>query len=165
MLVATLNVTVPLPVPLVRPVSESHDASELADHTHDDAAATAIELLFVPDAPNVTSFGVTVTLQVVGGPRDGGPGSIDACCVTLTVWPATAMEAARVVVPVFGTAVKLTLPDPVPVVPSVSVTQAASVCALHAQPAAAVTEKLPLPPAAGTVCSVVESTKRQAAAS
>jgi len=109
LLVATLNVTVPLPVPLVRPVSESHDASELADHTHDDAAATAIELLFVPDAPNVTSFGVTVTLQVVGGPRDGGPGSIDACCVTLTVWPATAMEAARVVVPVFGTAVKLTL--------------------------------------------------------
>jgi hypothetical protein len=165
-LAATLKVTVPLPVPLVRPVREIHDVSEWADHSHDEEAATEIELLLVPDGPNVRSFGVTVTLQDAGEPGVGR-GRVDAfdCCVTLTVWPATTIDADRVVVPVLDPIVKLTLPDPVPLVPPVSTTQAASACALHAQPVAAVTETFPVPPPAGTVCSVVESTKRQAAAS
>ena len=78
---ATLNVTVPLPLPLVRPVSEIHDESELADQSHDAAAVTAIELLFVPAAAKVTSFGETVTVQV-----DVGGGTVPAaCCVTFTV--------------------------------------------------------------------------------
>jgi hypothetical protein len=69
------------------------------------------------------------------------------------------------VVPWFAAIVKLTLPFPVPVVPSVITTHPSSALALHAQPLAAVTVSLPLPPPAGTVCSVVESAKRQGAAS
>jgi hypothetical protein len=97
---ATLNATVPLPVPLVRPVSEIHDESELADQSHDEAAVTAIELLLAPDVGNVTSLGETVTLQVAGEVVGGGTGA-PACCVTFTVWPATTIDAARVVVPAF----------------------------------------------------------------
>jgi hypothetical protein len=145
-------------------VSEIHDASERADHSHDDEAATEIELLLAPDGPNVTSFGVTVTLQEPGDGGSGRDGAFDSC-VTLTVWPATTIDADRVVVPVFDGILKLTLPDPVPLVAPVSTTHEASACALQAQPVAAETEMLPVPPAAGTVSSVVESTKRQAAAS
>ena len=96
MLDATLNVTVPLPVPLVRPVKEIHDESELADHSHNEPTVTEIELLFAPDAWNVTSLGETVTLQVSGG----GMGAV-ACCVTFTVWLATTIDAERIVVPAF----------------------------------------------------------------
>ena len=80
---ATLNVTAPLPVPLVRPVSEIQVESELADQSHDEAAVTEIELLFAPVASTVTSLGVTVTLQVAGDV--GGGTEPPACCVTFTV--------------------------------------------------------------------------------
>jgi hypothetical protein len=90
---ATLNVTVLLLVPVVRPVKEIHDESELADHSHNEAAVTEIELLFAPDAGNVTSLGETVTLQ-------GGTRAV-AGCVTFTVWLATTIDAERVVVPAF----------------------------------------------------------------
>jgi hypothetical protein len=120
---ATLNVTVPLPAPLVRPVSEIHGVAVLATHSHEDAAVTEIELLAVPDARNDTSLGVTVTLQFaeVGG----GSGAV-ACCVNFSVWPATTIDAARVVVPGLDPIVKVTFPVPVPVVPPVSTTHAAS---------------------------------------
>ena len=149
-------------MPLVRPVSESHGVSVLADHSHVDAAVTVIELLLVPAARNDTSFGVTATPQsaAVGG----GIGAA-ACCVTFTVCPATAIDAARVVVPGLDAIVKVTLPLPVPVVPPVSTTHAASDCALHGQPATAVTVILPVPPVAGTLCSVAESSNVQGAAS
>jgi len=74
-----------------------------------------MEPLFVPGAENVTSFGETVTLQ---GPL--------ASCVMFTLWPATTIDAERAVVPPFDPIVYATLPDPVPVVPLVSTTQAAS---------------------------------------
>ena len=120
---ATLNVTVPLPVPLVRPVSEIHGVSVPADHSHDDAAVTAIELLPVPAARNDTSLGVTVTLQSAAV---GGGIEAVACCVTFTVWPATTIDAARVVVPGLVAIVKVTFPVPVPVAPPVSTIHAAS---------------------------------------
>ena len=104
MLDATLNVTEPLPAPLVRPVSEIHGESELADHSHDETVATEIELLFVPNAVNVTSFGVTVTLQVVGKVVGGGSEAL-ACCVIFIVCPATTIDAERVVVPAFDATV------------------------------------------------------------
>jgi hypothetical protein len=163
LLAATLNVTVPLPVPLVRPVRLIHDALLLADQSHDAGAPTEMELLVAPDARNDTSLGETATLQVMG--VTGGGGAALACWVSFTVWSATTIEAARVVVAAFAATVKLTLPVPVPVVPAVSTTHPASACALHAQPLAAVTVILPLPPAAGMICSVTESSKRQGAAS
>jgi hypothetical protein len=73
-------VTVPLPVPLVRPAKEIHDESELADHAQDDPVVTEIELLVAPDAGKVRSLGETVTLQLIVG----GTGAL-ACCVTFTV--------------------------------------------------------------------------------
>jgi hypothetical protein len=76
----TLKVTDPLPVPLVVPKSEIHDALLAALHSHEDAAATAIELLLVPAALKVTSLGVTVTVQA-----DGNGDETFACCVTFTV--------------------------------------------------------------------------------
>ena len=105
-------------------------------------------------------FGDITQSAAVGG----GIGAA-ACCVTFTVCPATAIDAARVVVPGLDAIVKVTLPLPVPVVPPVSTTHAASDCALHGQPATAVTVILPVPPVAGTLCSVAESSNVQGAAS
>jgi hypothetical protein len=156
----TLNVTDPLPVPLVAPIREIHAALLAALHSHEGAAATAIELLLVPDAPKVTSLGVTVTVQA-----DGNGDETFACCVTFTVWPATVIDAERAVVAEFAATVKFTFPVPVPLVPLVSTTHDASARALHGHPFAAVTVIPPLPPLAGMVCSVEESSKRQAAAS
>jgi hypothetical protein len=115
-----VNVTIPFPVLLVAPVNEIHEVLLLANHVHEGAAVTAIELLLVPDAGDETSFGVTVTLQT------GGGGSATACCVIFTVWVATTIDAVRVVVPGFGAMVKFTVPVPVPVVPLVSTTHPAS---------------------------------------
>ena len=125
MLDGTLNVTVPLPVPLDRPVSEIHGVSVLADHSHAAAAVTEIELPLVPAASNETSFGVTVTLQLAGNAGGRGVAAL-ACCVIFTVWPATTIDAERVVVPEFDAIEKVTFPVPVPVDPPGSVTHAAS---------------------------------------
>jgi hypothetical protein len=169
---ATLNVTVPFPVPLVRPVSKIHDAFELTLQSHDDSVVTEIELLFAPDTGTVTSLGEVVMLHVVGevGGKTGKVGggrrpATAASCVTFNVWPAMAIDAERVVVPAFDATVYVTPPGPVPAVPPVTTTQAASDRALQAQPVVAVTAIVPLPPAAETVCSVGESSKRQGAAS
>jgi hypothetical protein len=126
MLDGTLNVTVPLPVPLVRPVSEIHGVSVLADHSHDAGAVTEIELPLVPAASSETSFGVTVTLQLAGSGSTGGGVAPFACCVIFTVCPATTIDAARAVVPECDAIVNVTFPVPVPVDPPVSVTHAAS---------------------------------------
>jgi len=126
MLDATLNVTVPLPVPLARPVSEIHGVSVLADQSHA-AAVTEIELPLVPVASNETSFGETVRLQLTGSGSTGGGGvAALACCVIFTVCPATTIDAARAVVPECDAIVKVTFPVPVPVDPPVSVTHAES---------------------------------------
>ena len=84
MLDGTLNVTVPLPVPLVRPVSEIHGVSVPADHSHAAAVVTEIELPLVPVASTETSFGATVTLQSAGSTGSGGVAAL-ACCVIFTV--------------------------------------------------------------------------------
>jgi hypothetical protein len=114
-------VTIPLPVPIVAPVREIHEALLLADQVHDDAALTDIEPP-VPDAGEETSFGVTETPQTMG---IGGGGTL-ACCVTFTVWLATTIDVVRVVVPGFDAIVKFTVPVPVPFVPLVSTTHGAS---------------------------------------
>jgi hypothetical protein len=100
---ATLNVTVPLPVPLVRPLNKIHDEFELADQSHDDSVVTEMEVLFAPVARTVTSLGVTVMLHAVGevGSGSGTGTAMPACCVIFTAWPATMIEAERVVAPAF----------------------------------------------------------------
>ena len=150
----TLNVTDPSPVALVAPISEIHDALLAALHSHEGAAVTAIELLLVPDGPKVTSLGTTVMVQA----GDIGDETF-ACCVTVTVWPATTIDAERAVVAEFAATLKFTFPVPVPLAPLVSTTHETSARALHGQPLVAVTVIPPLPPFAGTVCSVEESSK------
>jgi hypothetical protein len=63
---ATLNVTVPLPVPLLPAVIEIHGALLVAVQLQADVALTETELLFVPDAGKYASFGATTTVHGVG---------------------------------------------------------------------------------------------------
>jgi hypothetical protein len=71
-------------------------------------------------------------------------------CVTVNVWPATTMEPDRLA-PEFAATVNATVPLPLPAAPEVTVIHGADATAVHAHPLDAVTVKLPVPPAAGTV--------------
>jgi hypothetical protein len=53
---------------------------------------------------------------------------------------------------VFAAALRVTVPLPVPLDPAVTVTQLASLVAVHAQPVIVVTATLPVPPAAAKAC-------------
>jgi hypothetical protein len=59
---ATLIVTVPEPVPLVRPVSEIHDVLLLADHAHPEGAVTDVDNPLVAAAETENVRGETVKL-------------------------------------------------------------------------------------------------------
>jgi hypothetical protein len=63
------------------------------------------------------------------------------------------MVPVRGLVAVFGAAVKVAVPLPDPL-PKVMVSQLESLLAVHAQPLAAVTLTLPVPPVAATECVV-----------
>ena len=71
-------------------------------------------------------------------------------CVMTKVWPPTAMPPARVA-PVFAPTEKFTLPLPEPLAPLVTVIHPSVLTAVHAQPGAAATAKLPVTPDAATV--------------
>jgi len=76
-----------------------------------------------------------------------------AACVTVNVFPAAAIVALRVLIPVLAANVYLTVPLPVPEPPDVMVIQGALVVAVHAQVAAdAVTAIAPDPSPAATLC-------------
>jgi hypothetical protein len=53
---------------------------------------------------------------------------------------------------VFASALKVTVPLPVPFDPAVTVTQPAPLVAVHAQPVIDVTATVPVPPSAATAC-------------
>jgi len=152
---ATLNVTVPVPVPLVRPVRELHDVLLVADHSHVDGAVIDVESPLVADAETEMVRGETVGLAQLGG---GASWSI------VTDWPAMTTEAVRALL-VFAETVNVTAPDPVPVAPSVITIHGVSVRALHAHPVGALTVILLFPPEDGIVSRVEERSYLQAAAS
>ena len=139
----------PFPLLLAPPVIAIQDESLLANHPQEAAAVTEMELepVPVPDAGNDTFFGDTARLQFVlgGSCGSGGSGAAPASCVMFIDWFATTTDAERIK-PEFGPTEKLTLPVPVPVVPAVMTTHDASARAVHAQPLAAVTLMVPLPP-------------------
>jgi hypothetical protein len=64
---ATLNVTVLVPMPLVRPVSEIHDVLLLADHSHREGAVIDTESPLLVAAETDMVFGETVELAQLGG--------------------------------------------------------------------------------------------------
>jgi hypothetical protein len=71
-------------------------------------------------------------------------------CVTVTAVPATVRFAVRCEEPEFAVAVKLTVPLPLRFVPLLIVIHELCSVADHVQPEGASTEKVELPPAAGT---------------
>src|SRR6185436_13973748 len=83
---------------------------------------------------------------------------------TVNVTPAIASVPVRLEATVFAATSKVTEPLPDPVAPPVRVIQAALLAPVHAQPVAAVTFPLPLPPAAAKDWPVGESDGEQAAA-
>jgi hypothetical protein len=65
--------------------------------------------------------------------------------------------------PVVAATVKFTLPSPVPLAPDVTVIHGTLLFDVHAQPALAVTDTVPLPPDAGTDCASGEMPNAQPA--
>jgi len=117
---AALNVTVPLPVPLLPDVIVSHVALLAAVHPHPEAVDTAIE---VPAPPAALI--------------DCATGSIEyeqpVAWFTVNVWPAIVSVPVRAL-PVFAATLNETLPSPVPLAPEVIVSHAALLVAVQLQP-------------------------------
>jgi hypothetical protein len=121
---ATANATVPLPVPDAAPVSVSQGAFAVAVHAHVVAeAVTATE----PAPP------VSATFWLAGEIVNVHAGGGGAACVTVNVFPATAIVALRGLLPVLAATVNPTVPLPVPGVPPVRPIHGALVAAVHAQ--------------------------------
>lgn len=138
---ATVNVTVPLPDPVVEPVRVTHAALVVALHAHPGADVIENEPL-PPAAPTDWEAGEIAYEQEV----------VAAACVTETTCPAIMMVPVRCVVVVFGATLNVTVPLPVPLALPVIVIQLALLYELHAQPAPVVMVTEAVPPAAGTDC-------------
>jgi len=80
-------------------------------------------------------------------------GRATAACVTVNVWPATVMVPVRTL-PGFAATLNTTAPFPVPLAPKVTVTHAALLVAVQAQPVAVDTATVPVPPGAVTEADV-----------
>lgn len=127
--------TVPLPLPVAPPVTLSQDALLEADHPQPSAVRTSNDP-FPPPA---------------GADADDEASENEHPCpwFTVKVRPAIVMVPAREG-PVVAFARKATLPLPLPLAPCVIEIHDALLDAVQAQPPPAVTETVPVPPAAGT---------------
>ena len=127
--------TVPFPFPLVPPVTVSQLA--LLDAVH--AQPFAVRTSNVPPPPP----GGTVA-------ESGDRVIVQPCpWFTVKVRPAI-VSVPDLLGPLVAATVKLTVPFPLPAVPDVTVIHEALGVAVHAQPDAAVTATVALPPAAAT---------------
>ena len=138
---ATLNVTLPLPLPLDPAVTEIHPSLAVAVQPHSFVVVTLIDEFVLPDAATDMVVGVTPYEQV-------GPAT--AACVTATLLPAMRSVPVRSA-PVFATAVNETEPGPEPLAPDVMLSHDALEVALHVHPAVVSTEiGPPAPPLVST---------------
>jgi hypothetical protein len=140
---ATVNVTVPLPTPLALPVIVIHAKALVAAHEQPAPVVTAIDP-FAPAAATDCEVGEIEDVQPVGS------------CVTVNVRPAIVAVAVRCDVVVFGAALKVTVPLPVPLAPLVRVSQAVLLTAVHVHPAVVVTAVEGDPPLEPTFCDTGE---------
>jgi hypothetical protein len=101
-----LNVTLPLPAPVVAEVNAIHEASVVAVHWQPGPDVTEIVPL-PPDAGTLCVSGETVNVQ-------------PCPWMTVTFWPATLIVADRVG-PFVGATVNVTVPGPVTLAPAVIV--------------------------------------------
>jgi hypothetical protein len=130
---ATLNVTVPLPLPLEPVVTVIQLALLTAVQAQPDCVVTATGPPVPPEALNVWLVGAMAYVHVV--------------CEIVTVCPATVRLPVRAP-PVFGWTEYVTLPPPVLLAPLRIVTQFTWLAAVHAQPDDVDTEiGVPVPPA------------------
>src|SRR5829696_1241941 len=114
-----------------------HDALLAAVHAQPDPAVTAT----VPSPPDAGTDRVSGVIA-----------KVQPCpCRTVTFWPPMVIVPDRDA-PVVDAAENVTAPGPLPLAPDAMVIHEALLEALHAQPAPALTEKVPPPPDAGTVC-------------
>jgi hypothetical protein len=133
-LVATLKVTGPFPLPLAPALMVIHAALLEAVQVQPVDAVTVTVPELAPDA-TLADIGEIVGAHVVA-------------CVTVKVLPAIVSVPVRLVVPVLAATLKVTVPPPVPAAPAVTVIHTALLTAVHVQPAAALTVVLTVPPAA-----------------
>jgi len=145
-LAATLNATVPLPVPAVKLVIITQGTFATADQLHDVADAVTVVEPEPPVSDTDCAFGAIVKVQAGGG--GGGGADWD----TVNVWPAIVRVPLRAA-PVLAAALNATVPLPFPVAPLVTANHGTLAVALHAHDAAdAVTAVDPVPPASDTDC-------------
>jgi hypothetical protein len=146
-LAATSYRTVPLPVPLAPDVIVSQDALLVAVQPQDEPVVTVtLSELAVPGG--VTTMGETVKAHDVA-----------ACCVTVTVRPATVSVPVRVDAFGFSAIENATVPLPVPLDPDVIVSHAALLVATQVQFWLVVTATLLVPAVAAGVSDVGDTVK------
>jgi hypothetical protein len=132
---STLNVTVPLPVPLALDVMVIHESLLTAVQPQPPVAVIVI----VPLPPSFS------TLKLVGLMANAHP-----ACETVNVCPAMVSVVEREP-PVLGATSKPTAPFPVPLEPEVTDTHEAVLVAVHVQPVAVEIVIVPLPPSFSTL--------------
>jgi hypothetical protein len=143
---ATVNVTVPDPLPLAPDAIAIHDALLVAFHVQPAPAVTAT-LPLPPAAGTLCVSGDVVNVQ-------------PCPCTTVTVCPPTMRVPVRDG-PVVAATAKVTLPAPAPLAPAVIVIHGALLAAVQAHPAAALTSIVRLPPPAATAWLSGDTSKPQ----
>src|SRR5262245_11562339 len=113
--------TVPLPLPLVAPVSVSHESFDVAVHEHDEVVVTSTLDEPAPDAAGIVSGAPAYEQEAAA-----------AAWVTVTVWPAMVSVPERGEVSVFSAIEKDTVALPVPLAALVSVIQESFAAAVQA---------------------------------
>jgi hypothetical protein len=141
---ATLYPTDPLPLPLLPEVTVSHEALLLAVHVQPLAVVTATERLLPP--PATTDWVVGLMKEAQGD----GAAVPAAGWTAVTGWPPTIRVPVRNA-PALAPIENETVPLPAPLLPDVMTSHGASLTAVHAHPAVAVTATEPVPPPAAIV--------------
>jgi hypothetical protein len=157
---ATLNSTVPFPLPLAPDVTVTQEALLVAVHAQLLVVETATVLPALPAAAIDWLVGAMEYEHDGGGGGGGGGGAggstIVPVCVSVNVWPAMVSVSVRAP-PAFGSTRNPTDALPLPLAPVVIEIHAALLTAVHAHPAGADTATdPPEPPSGGTVPLVGE---------
>jgi hypothetical protein len=140
-LLSTVNEAVPLPDPFAPAVTVIQLTLLTVLHAQPVPAVTVLD----PDVP----FALAVSDD---GEMVGVQGA--AASLTVKVRPPIVSVPLRDVVVVLGSALKPTVPAPVPAAPDVTVSQLLLLVAVQSQPAGAVMPTLPVPPVLATDCDV-----------
>jgi hypothetical protein len=140
---ATEKLADPLPDPLAPAVTVIHVALLTVVHAQPVIALTVVD----PEPPD--AFTVCDEGEIVG--VQGAPASL-----TVNAMPPIVRVPLRGVVVRFGSALKPTVPAPVPLLPDVTVNQLSLLVAVQSHPACVVIVTLPVPPRPATDCEIGE---------